>query len=226
MSTLETIALPHLPQHHLCVGLFKDVKNAAFLRQQLLAGNADFEYAFLDASVFLAASFRGINDFASNRMKSHNVHSEIVFSFSPNNNIAESFRRFGISDTTQNVLAIKVLSPETTAESVSQHLLQNIEGEPVDVSDANFTGLADQARLRKIYKLNVQTKKGAANGTASKESEIKELETSILGVMALKETSTYGHSQLKTGHPVRSAIHKQLNGRLVLRWVTTWESLL
>ncbi|KAH0382211.1 hypothetical protein KCU92_g6455, partial [Aureobasidium melanogenum] len=30
--------------------------------------------------------------------------------------------------------------------------------------------------------------------------------------------STYGHSQLKTGHPVRSAIHKQLNGRLVLRW--------
>jgi hypothetical protein len=40
------------------------------------------------------------------------------------------------------------------------------------------------------------------------------------------ESSTYGHSQLKTGHPVRSAIHKQLNGRLVLRWVTTWESLL
>ena len=40
------------------------------------------------------------------------------------------------------------------------------------------------------------------------------------------KSSTYGHSQLKTGHPVRSAIHKQLNGRLVLRWVTTWESLL
>ncbi|KAH0368770.1 hypothetical protein KCU89_g18625, partial [Aureobasidium melanogenum] len=34
------------------------------------------------------------------------------------------------------------------------------------------------------------------------------------------------HSQLKTGHPVRSAIHKQLNGRLVLWWVTTGESLL
>jgi hypothetical protein len=41
-----------------------------------------------------------------------------------------------------------------------------------------------------------------------------------------RSSSTYGHSQLKTGHPVRSAIHKQLNGRLVLRWVTTWESLL
>ncbi|KAH0194785.1 hypothetical protein KCV03_g432, partial [Aureobasidium melanogenum] len=42
----------------------------------------------------------------------------------------------------------------------------------------------------------------------------------------IRDISTYGHSQLKTGHPVRSAIHKQLNGRLVLRWVTTWESLL
>ncbi|KAH0337215.1 hypothetical protein KCU81_g8241, partial [Aureobasidium melanogenum] len=49
-----------------------------------------------------------------------------------------------------------------------------------------------------------------------------------VGVMSKKNnnTCTYGHSQLKTGHPVRSAIHKQLNGRLVLRWVTTWESLL
>ncbi|KAH0389091.1 hypothetical protein KCU92_g385, partial [Aureobasidium melanogenum] len=42
----------------------------------------------------------------------------------------------------------------------------------------------------------------------------------------IKYTTTYGHSQLKTGHPVRSAIHKQLNGRLVLWWVTTGESLL
>jgi EKC/KEOPS complex subunit CGI121/TPRKB len=100
--------------------------------------------------------------------------------------IAESFRRFGISDTTQHVLAIKVLSSGITTESVSQHLQQNIEGDQVDVSDANFAELADQARLRKIYKLNAQTKKGPANGTTSKEAEIKELETSILGVMALK----------------------------------------
>jgi hypothetical protein len=45
-------------------------------------------------------------------------------------------------------------------------------------------------------------------------------------LVAADKLCTYGHSQLKTGHPVRSAIHKQLNGRLVLRWVTTWESLL
>ncbi|KAF1818461.1 uncharacterized protein K489DRAFT_327617, partial [Dissoconium aciculare CBS 342.82] len=36
---------------------------------------------------------------------------------------------------------------------------------------------------------------------------------------------TYGHRQLRTRDPVRSPIFKQLTARLVLRWVTTWESL-
>ncbi len=37
---------------------------------------------------------------------------------------------------------------------------------------------------------------------------------------------TYGHRQQTTGHPVRSAIHKLLIGRLVVGSVTTSESLL
>jgi hypothetical protein len=37
---------------------------------------------------------------------------------------------------------------------------------------------------------------------------------------------TYGHRQQKIGHPVRSAIHKLLIGRLVVGSVTTSESLL
>ena len=56
---------------------------------------------------------------------------------------------------------------------------------------------------------------------------VREQAYSIVDIIFVFAIScTYGHSQLKTGHPVRSAIHKQLNGRLVLRWVTTWESLL
>lgn len=50
MSSSFALQLPHLPNHDVYVLLFKDVTNAAFLRQQLLAGNADFEYAFLDAT--------------------------------------------------------------------------------------------------------------------------------------------------------------------------------
>ena len=73
--------------------MFENVQNAPFLRQQLLDGNTDFEYAFLDASVLvsrnhvLAACFRAINDQLNGRLKSRNVHSEIVFALSPNNNV-------------------------------------------------------------------------------------------------------------------------------------------
>jgi len=42
--------LPHLETHAVYVALFKNVSNAAFLRQQLIDGNEQFQYAFLDAS--------------------------------------------------------------------------------------------------------------------------------------------------------------------------------
>lgn len=52
MSALETINLSHLPASWpVHVALYKDVKNAPFLRQQLISGNSDFEYALIDASM-------------------------------------------------------------------------------------------------------------------------------------------------------------------------------
>jgi len=50
MSTGTTIRLPHLEAYPVHISLFQDVKNAGYLRQQLLAGNTEFEYAFLDAA--------------------------------------------------------------------------------------------------------------------------------------------------------------------------------
>lgn len=94
--SMEIVLLPHLPDYPLWLCLFKDVKNASFLRKQLLDGNTDFEYAFLDASSLisrnhvLAACFRAINDQINGRLRSRNVHSEIVFSLSLNNNVSRS----------------------------------------------------------------------------------------------------------------------------------------
>jgi hypothetical protein len=50
MSTEDFLQLPHLEAYPVHVSLFKDVKNAVYLRQQLLDANAEFEYAFLDAT--------------------------------------------------------------------------------------------------------------------------------------------------------------------------------
>jgi EKC/KEOPS complex subunit CGI121/TPRKB len=50
--SLTTIPIDHLPPGHAVhIALFHSVANAAFLHEQLLAGNTDFEYALIDASV-------------------------------------------------------------------------------------------------------------------------------------------------------------------------------
>lgn len=90
---MESVSLPHIPGSGIVIGLFRDVSNAGFLRQQLLDGNAEFEYAFLDTALIasrqhvLAACFRALHDHQQQRMKTRNVHSEIVFCMSPNNNV-------------------------------------------------------------------------------------------------------------------------------------------
>lgn len=51
VMSLETLTLEHLPEtHHVHLALFRNVQNASFLHEQLLARNSDFEYAFIDAS--------------------------------------------------------------------------------------------------------------------------------------------------------------------------------
>jgi EKC/KEOPS complex subunit CGI121/TPRKB len=51
MAAVRTFTLPHYEAYPVQVALFKDVKNADFLRSQLLAANPEFDYAFLDAAM-------------------------------------------------------------------------------------------------------------------------------------------------------------------------------
>jgi EKC/KEOPS complex subunit CGI121/TPRKB len=193
---LESIALEHLPaSHRIHLALFKDVKNAAFLHQQLLARNADFEYAFVDASVVLSrlqltsAVFKSTYLLVSDALKTPNVHSETVTCLSPSNNIADAYRRFGISPTTKDLIAVKITFPTEarpeppTAEQVWAHLEQAVEGTAVPITDKNLASSADLPKLRKYYKLNGLAGLDAVKDEADKR---KEMETLIIGSMALR----------------------------------------
>ncbi|EXJ66557.1 uncharacterized protein A1O5_10226 [Cladophialophora psammophila CBS 110553] len=200
---VQSIKLAHMPlELALYVAVYTDVENAPFLKEQLLAGNSDFEYAFIDARMVasvnhvLAAAFRAMNDYLNERLKSRNVHSEIVFSLSPNNNIGEAFRRFGVSESTRDLLVLKVATmPEVTLESVTQHLSTHIQGQPSTFDNATFRKVADMERIRKLYKLSSPTSGAgsgkAVNGIPSTDTsegvdETKVLEVQILGLMALR----------------------------------------
>ncbi|KAI5291697.1 hypothetical protein KEM54_001667 [Ascosphaera aggregata] len=188
MSLLDSIHLEHTPaSFSVHIALYRRLQNAPFLRQQLLSGNTQFEYALIDATSLisrthlLAAVLRAINDSLHNRLKSKNVHSETVFALSPNNNIAESFRKFGITDATENLLVVKISSSaEVTHDTIAAHLQEVIHGEAVSPSDDNLMQIANIDKIKKIYKL------GANKG--QDPATIKRLEMSILGAIALRGT--------------------------------------
>ena len=56
MEQDATIQLPHRPQYPIHISLFKNVQNSAYLREQLLAANAEFEYGFVDAEAVMNSS--------------------------------------------------------------------------------------------------------------------------------------------------------------------------
>ncbi|KAL2889472.1 EKC/KEOPS complex subunit CGI121 [Ceratocystis lukuohia] len=157
---LETIALEHLPATHtLHMVLFQDVKNAEFLHKQLLARNAEFEYALVDAGIatsrhqIMAAVYKAASSDLNGTLRTPNVHSEIVNSLNPTNNISESYSRFGISAKSSNVVVCK-LAPADEAVAIWSHLSTNVEGTPVKITDENLAAVTDWQKVNKYYKLN------------------------------------------------------------------------
>ena len=74
-------------------------------------------------------------------------------------------------------MAVKVLS--SAEQSFAEHLSTNVQGEPVAMTDEALASVKDDARIRKIYRLD-HPKKG--------ESAVlgKEAEAFVIGSMALK----------------------------------------
>lgn len=113
--------------------------------------------------------------------------------------IAESFRRFGITEETRSLICIKI-SDSLTSDSVRDHLAHHVGGVSIPFTDEELEGITDFAKVRKIYKLNASGggagRKGAVkgaqgcgtavNGTAHAQHGRQEMESTILGLMALK----------------------------------------
>ncbi|KAI0509074.1 kinase binding protein CGI-121-domain-containing protein [Xylaria bambusicola] len=194
-SVLETLQLEHVPStHSVHVAVFRGVENAAFLHQQLLARNADFEYALIDAAVIpsrmqvLSAAFKAITLQVAGALKTPNVHSEMVYALSPTSNIAEAYRRYGITPTTKDLVVVKVLvsppsSSSAAAQDVEKHLLAHVKGQPAPFTDETLSALTDWGRVRKYYKLNGM---GWLDGIKDAGAKNREMGTLVMGGMALR----------------------------------------
>ena len=110
--------------------------------------------------------------------------------------IADSFRRFGITDQTTELIAVKVAKVlDLSSEDVSRHLDQVIKGTPMIFDDVNLRRFTDLEKTRKSYKLSSSreeiSKRLPREARIQQPSnvtdyEMKELEATILGLMALR----------------------------------------
>lgn len=154
----------------------------------------------------LSAAFLAIHNFVTKRAKTRTPHSELVFRLSPNNNIGESYKRFGISDASTSIIAVKLplsasgpdgsyaKDDSITNQTVSAHLGTVVQGTSVEIGEVGQElGMYCQLdKVRKVYKLS-SADGGAksSNGQGCNhgddiEAEKKHIESLVLGIVALK----------------------------------------
>ncbi|TNM91388.1 EKC/KEOPS complex subunit TPRKB [Takifugu flavidus] len=154
-----THQLELFPDHRVTQVLFKDVKNAAELRQSAVAGkiNAALIKPAMVVNSFqvLVAANKAVHLQKTGKMKTRSLYSEIIFSLSPTNNISEAFKRFGIADGDDSVLLVLVHSEDES--QLLADIKSMVNGQQVPVEDVS--SLTDQEKIKKFYKVTPQEEK-------------------------------------------------------------------
>nr|POE62992.1 ekc/keops complex subunit [Quercus suber] len=97
--------------------------------------------------------------------------------------IAESFRRFGITDGSKNILAIKV---SNDAVEVFQHLQQHVKGTVVPFTDSTLADMCDAAKLRKYYKLEAPRSGQQDRGLGKEKERVTSQDANRMSSMLLQ----------------------------------------
>ncbi|EJD35969.1 CGI-121-domain-containing protein [Auricularia subglabra TFB-10046 SS5] len=154
------------------LALFERVQNAKALRARLISastmpgaeGDAEREavnFAFIDASLVASdlhlqtALLYALLADSRGPLRTKTIHSEILWALNPTNNISEAIRRFGVSDSSQRLIVLRVStggdSAAASAGPVEASMLAATEGTIVPLS--RIPEFCDWAQLKKYYKL-------------------------------------------------------------------------
>jgi len=130
--------------------LFRDVANASELRKELRDGTIDAAMIraelIIEPFTLLAAANRALHAELHNRLSTRSLHAELIYSLSPNRNIADSLITFGIAETSHNLL-VAIFDDEKGEKMMT--VAKKIQGRPVVFEQLH--NITDYKMVKKIY---------------------------------------------------------------------------
>ncbi|GJE83965.1 CGI-121-domain-containing protein [Phanerochaete sordida] len=165
---METYRYPQFPPELATVyaALFTDVQNAAELKTRLVSasvmpgneGDVEREavnFAFVDARLVTSvlhlqtAIYHAILAATQDSLRTKTVHSEVLWTLNPSNNISEAFRRYGVTDDSKALFVIRI---DKDVSDIVPKMQAAVKGTVAPLS--SLSNITDWAAVNKYHKLN------------------------------------------------------------------------
>lgn len=151
------LTIPQFPEYKVNLHKFSNVQNSKDIKEQLIQGNTLYDFAFINAECvisleqLMSAVYRSLLDLTGDKLRTRSLHSEVIFSLSPTQNIMDALRRFGIQDNSKELILVKI------TKGGEDYSLQIIDGEEVQVTDESLQQTAVLKTIKKNYKISTET---------------------------------------------------------------------
>ncbi|KAG0199005.1 hypothetical protein BGX28_007634 [Mortierella sp. GBA30] len=173
MESYPIDSLPTAGDIHMAC--FTGVKNAAVLKERLQTQDNTLSFALVESTLImdifqlLLAATKAAHDNQVGKLSTQSLSSEIIYNLSPTKSIAESLKRFAITEESTSLIAVRIGgSPDEVLEDMSRTIEGNL------VSFTKLDQEKDMIKLRQYYKID------------PKITEDKAILNWIIGAIAMK----------------------------------------